>query len=56
MAHYDLQNLVKLWERDDITTEQAIGQILLLLRTFNQRLLKLEATRTGRGESARRKP
>ena len=46
MAHHDLKELLRLWEREDITTEQAIGQILLVLWSFNQRLLKLEATRS----------
>lgn len=51
MAHYDLKELLRLWERDGITTEQAIGQILLVLWSFNQRLLKLEATRSGSGNA-----
>jgi len=45
MAHYELEDLVSLWEREKLTTEQVIGQILLLLIAINQRLLKLEATR-----------
>ena len=45
MSHYELEELVSLWERGKITTEQAIGQILLLLVAMHKRLLKLEATR-----------
>ncbi len=55
MAHYDLKEMLRLWERDGITTEQAIGQILLVLWSFNQRLLKLEATRSGSAKATRRK-
>ncbi len=46
MAHYNLKEILRLWEREGITTEQAIGQILLVLWSFNQRLLKLEATKS----------
>jgi hypothetical protein len=44
MNHYEFRELVSLWERNKLTIEQAIGQILLILLSINQRLLKLEAT------------
>ncbi len=44
MGHYNLKDMVNRWERGDLTLEQAVGQILLLLLVINQRLNKLEAT------------
>jgi hypothetical protein len=44
MSHYEFKELISLWERNKLTIEQAIGQILLILLAINQRLLKLEAT------------
>lgn len=44
MNHYEFRELISLWERNRLTIEQAIGQILLILLSINQRLLKLEAT------------
>ena len=46
-----LEQVIKLWETGQITTEQAIGKVLLWLREFNNRLLKLEAKRVGSDES-----
>jgi hypothetical protein len=43
MKRYDLPELIKRWERGDMTSEQAIGQILLWLATVVERLTKLEA-------------
>jgi hypothetical protein len=45
MKHYTLKELIILWEQERITPEQAIGQILLILTSHHQRLLKVEATR-----------
>lgn len=44
MSHYDVNELISLWEREGLTVEQAIGQILLVLIALHKRLLKLEAT------------
>ncbi|MFN8459801.1 MAG: hypothetical protein U0401_35000 [Anaerolineae bacterium] len=46
-----IDQVIKLWETGQITAEQAIGKILLWLREFNNRLLKLEARRPGPKES-----
>lgn len=46
MTHYNLDDLISLWEREKLTPEQMIGQILLLLVTINKRLRKLESTRS----------
>ncbi|MCB9098733.1 MAG: hypothetical protein H6632_04265 [Anaerolineales bacterium] len=40
-----IEQVIKLWETGQITVEQAIGKILLWLRTHDQRLTKLEAQR-----------
>ena len=40
--HYDLAELVKRWEREEITTEQAIGQLLLWLVILSERVVELE--------------
>ncbi|MBN1995533.1 MAG: hypothetical protein JW953_22790 [Anaerolineae bacterium] len=41
--HYDLPELIKRWEREQITTEQAVGQILLWLEFLVKRVARLEA-------------
>ncbi|MCB0176514.1 MAG: hypothetical protein KDI02_21870 [Anaerolineae bacterium] len=38
-----ITQVIKLWETGQITVEQAIGKILLWLRTHDRRLTKLEA-------------
>ena len=42
MGSYNLDELITLWEREKLTTEQAVGQMLLILRTLSQRLRELE--------------
>ena len=42
MSAYDLDTVVKKWEQAELTTEQAIGQILLLLNNFSERIGRLE--------------
>jgi hypothetical protein len=39
---YGLDGVLHLWEVGRLTTEQAIGQILLLVRQLDERLEKLE--------------
>jgi hypothetical protein len=39
---YGLETVLELWEVDRLTTEQAIGQILLLVRQLDERVKKLE--------------
>lgn len=43
MKKYDLTDLIKRWEREELTVEQAIGQILLWVGTLSERVTKLEA-------------
>lgn len=40
-----ITQVIKLWETGQITVEQAIGKILLWLRTHDRRLTKLETQR-----------
>lgn len=42
MGAHDLDILLKKWERDELTTEQAVGQMLLLLHSLAQRVGRLE--------------
>ena len=41
---YTLPELIKLWEREELTVEQAIGQTLLWLTALSDRVTRLEAT------------
>lgn len=42
MSGYELSQMIKMWERDQLTTEQAIGQILIHLHQLSERLGLLE--------------
>lgn len=42
MSAYDLEMVLKKWERGELSTEQAVGQILLLLKSISQRVGRLE--------------
>lgn len=42
MSSYDLDRVIKLWERDQLTNEQAIGQLLLQVQALGQRVGELE--------------
>ena len=50
MSMYDLAQTIKLWELEEITAEQAIGQILLQLRTLVERIGVLERSERHGGE------
>jgi hypothetical protein len=45
MGTYGWQEVIRRWGLDQLTTEQAIGQILLLLAELDKRLQKLERKR-----------
>jgi len=45
MGTYGLQEVIRRWGRDQLTPEQAVGQILLLLVELDKRLQKLERRR-----------
>jgi len=42
MSAYTIDELVRKWFTHDITSEQAIGQMLQILQEIEQRLKKLE--------------
>ena len=42
MGTYGLEGVIQAWEREQLTTEQAIGQILLLLQELEERLRCIE--------------
>ena len=42
MGTYGLDGVLQAWEREQLTTEQAIGQILLLLKALEERLRGVE--------------
>ena len=42
MSAYELKDVIRLWEIGKLTTEQAIGQILLLIQERDKRLQELE--------------
>lgn len=42
MGTYGLEGVIRAWERGDLTIEQTIGQILLLLRELEERLCSVE--------------
>ena len=42
MGTYGLEGVLQAWEREHLTSEQAIGQILLLLRELEERLCSVE--------------
>ena len=44
MKRYELAELIKRWERGDITPEHAIGQALLWLIALAERVTRLEAS------------
>lgn len=45
MKKYSLAELVKRWEREELTVEQGVGQILLWLVSLAGRIDKLEGSR-----------
>jgi len=42
MKRYALPELIKRWEREEVTIEQTVGQILLWLERLSAQLEKLE--------------
>lgn len=49
MSRYELSQLIKLWKQNAITTEQAIGQLLLHLQELLDRVKTLEQQIQRRG-------
>jgi len=42
MGTYSLEGLLTAWKTERLTTEQAVGQILLLLQILERRISELE--------------
>jgi len=42
MGTYGLKGVILAWEREELTIERAIGQILLLLKELEERIRSLE--------------
>jgi hypothetical protein len=43
MGAYDLKQIITLWETERLTSEQAIGQILLQLQLLSEEMNTLQA-------------
>jgi len=54
MGTYGLEGVLRAWEQEHLTTEQAVGQILLLLQELEERLRRLERHLERYGERVRR--
>lgn len=52
MSAYELSRVLEKWDREELTSEQAIGQLLLLVESLNRRVgaieRRLERLRSGR--------
>jgi len=43
MGTYSMEGLLTAWKTEKLTTEQAVGQVLLLLQILERRVAELEA-------------
>lgn len=48
MKKYPASELIKKWEREELTADQAIGQLLLWIAALVERVTKLEVTQENR--------
>lgn len=56
MGTYGLDGVIKAWRLDKLTSEQAVGQILLLLKEFEERLALVESKVWSRPASSEKSP
>ena len=42
MSGYDIPQLIRLWEQEKLTTEQAVGQLLLQVQNISRRVGRVE--------------
>ncbi len=56
MGTYGLKGVIQAWDLGKLTTEQAIGQILLLLVDLHERLTDLERKRNHQPRCAKDGP
>jgi len=54
MGTYGLEGVIRAWEQEQLTTEQAIGQILLLIGELKEQIQNLERRLEGYAERVRR--
>ncbi|GEM_PF-1342088 len=54
MGTYGLDGVIQAWGRGDLTVEQAIGQLLLLLRELEERVRDIERRLTREKETEHR--
>ena len=52
MSQYTLEELITRWKQEDMTADQMIGQVLLVLQAMHQRLRELERQRPPSVEGA----
>jgi hypothetical protein len=57
MSSYSIEELISRWKREELTVEQMIGQLLLLMQAQDQRLRELgrrasQREREGAAESS----
>ena len=43
MGTYSLEHIIKEWAKDKMTSDQVIGQVLLLIQELRERIVDLEA-------------
>jgi hypothetical protein len=48
MNRYDIEHLIKLWAQEELTPEQAVGQLLLHIKSLSERVNKLEQSERNR--------
>ena len=42
MSSYNLSQLIKMWTKEELSTEQAVGQIMLQMQSLSTRIGTLE--------------
>ncbi len=42
MSSYNLNQIIKMWTKEELTTEQAVGQILLQMQSLSTRIGTVE--------------
>jgi hypothetical protein len=57
MSHYTLDELIELWKREQLTAEQMIGQLLLVLREQERRMREIaRIAPSGEGDTLAQRP
>lgn len=57
MSHYSIEDLIARWRREELTADQLLGQLLLVLREHDQRLKELgRATQAAQSAPAAKEP